>query len=129
MDLEKHMDKRVRVKFAGGREGACVSRGGGFPLFRAQSSARSPSPPHPTSPARAVIGTLKGFDGLVNIVLDDCTEYLRDPKDLTRLLDPPVIRPLGLVVCRGTNVFVLMPEDGFSQIQNPFLAGGEEGEQ
>jgi U6 snRNA-associated Sm-like protein LSm7 len=76
----------------------------------------------------AVVGTLKGCDGLLNIVLDDCTEYLRDPSDLSRLLDPPQTRALGLVVCRGTNVFVLCPEDGFQSIENPFLGGDEEEE-
>lgn len=73
----------------------------------------------------AVVGTLKGFDGLVNIVLDDCVEYLRDPSDANKLQDPPVTRPLGLIVCRGTSVTVMMPEDGLTAIENPFLS--EEG--
>jgi U6 snRNA-associated Sm-like protein LSm7 len=87
IDLEKHVDKRIRVKFAGGRE---------------------------------VVGTLKGFDGLVNIVLDDCTEYMRDPTDLNQLLEPVSTRPLGLVVCRGTNLTVVAPDEGFTAIANPF---------
>lgn len=36
-------------------------------------------------------------------------------------------RTLGLVVCRGPNVTVLSPEDGMVEIENPFLAAGEEG--
>jgi U6 snRNA-associated Sm-like protein LSm7 len=79
------MDKRVRVKFAGGRE---------------------------------VIGTLKGYDPLVNLVLDDAEEYLRDPEDFYKLLDKT--RQLGLVVCRGTAVVLICPTDGMEEISNPF---------
>ena len=43
-DLERFVEKRIRVKFAGGRE---------------------------------IVGVLKGFDPLVNLVLDDTVEYLR----------------------------------------------------
>jgi small nuclear ribonucleoprotein (snRNP)-like protein len=35
---------------------------------------------------REVEGLLKGFDKLDNLVLDDCTEYLRDPEDQYRYL-------------------------------------------
>jgi len=44
VDLERLIDKRIRVKFAGGRE---------------------------------MVGVLKGYDQLVNLVLDECVEYLR----------------------------------------------------
>lgn len=44
MDLEKYLNKKIRVKFNGGRE---------------------------------FVGMLKGFDQLVNIVLDDAIEYMR----------------------------------------------------
>lgn len=44
VDLERFIDKRIRVKFAGGRE---------------------------------MVGVLKGYDQLVNMVLDDTVEYLR----------------------------------------------------
>ena len=46
-----------------------------------------------------------------------------DPADPTTVTDAK--RTLGLVVCRGTNVFVVMPEDGFTSIENPFLGGDE----
>ena len=65
---------------------------------------------------REVVGTLKGFDGLVNVVLDDTTEF--------PLPDAPAgsaQRYLGLVVCRGTNVTVLGPDDGMVEIANPFV--------
>ena len=44
IDLEKYLNAKIRVKFAGGRE---------------------------------FVGTLKGFDQLVNIVLDDAVEFMR----------------------------------------------------
>ncbi|KAH8047624.1 hypothetical protein JL720_16045 [Aureococcus anophagefferens] len=100
IDLEKCIDKEVRVKFQGGRE---------------------------------VRGVLKGFDQLVNIVLDNCVESMHgasararfifvasgggapalprraataplpaDPDDPYRLTDKT--RKLGLVVCRGLQV-------------------------
>ncbi len=56
IDLTKYIDKAVRVKFSGGREGDnCPSQ----------------------SLMNTVTGVLKGFDQLVNLVLDDCVEHLR----------------------------------------------------
>jgi U6 snRNA-associated Sm-like protein LSm7 len=89
VDLERLINQRVRVKFAGGRE---------------------------------MVGKLCGYDQLVNLVLDDVVEYLRDPKDASRLSDET--RSLGLVVCRGPNITVLAPEDGLIEVENPF--GAEE---
>jgi U6 snRNA-associated Sm-like protein LSm7 len=94
IDLEKLIEKRVRIRFSGGRE---------------------------------VVGTLKGFDGLVNAVLDDTTEFLfEEGSDSVSAFDAstsaaPTTRYLGLVVCRGTNITVVGPDDGFSQIANPFV--------
>ena len=48
LDLGKHADKRLLVKFSGGRE---------------------------------VTGILKGWDGLMNLVLDDVRESLRGKPD------------------------------------------------
>eukprot|EP00729_Bicosta_minor_P004030 gene4030-8940_t len=72
---------------------------------------------------REVSGTLKGFDPLVNLVLDNTTEYLRDPEDPFRLSDET--RTLGLSVCRGTQVVLICPMDGMEAIENPFLAEDE----
>jgi U6 snRNA-associated Sm-like protein LSm7 len=47
-----------------------------------------------------VTGILKGFDPLVNIVLDNTVEHLRDAEN--KLSDQT--RDLGLVVARGTQV-------------------------
>ena len=59
-------------------------------------------------------GTLKGFDSLLNIVLDDTIECLLDPDD-------PYTRHLGLVVCRGTTVTLICPMYGMESISNPFV--------
>ncbi|XP_065200170.1 U6 snRNA-associated Sm-like protein LSm7 [Planococcus citri] len=69
---------------------------------------------------REVSGILKGYDPLVNLVLDNTTEYLRDPEDLFKLSNDT--RQLGLVVCRGTAVILVCPMDGMEQIANPFVA-------
>ncbi|CAG8437095.1 2823_t:CDS:2 [Funneliformis caledonium] len=85
LDLSKYMDKKIRVKFNGGRE---------------------------------VIGSLKGYDPLLNLVLDDTEEFLRDPED-NRLLNEA--RSLGLIVCRGPAVILISPLEGTEEIDNPFL--------
>ncbi|CAG8663924.1 11751_t:CDS:2, partial [Acaulospora morrowiae] len=89
LDLSKYMDKKIRVKFNGGRE---------------------------------VTGLLKGHDPLLNLVLDDTEEQLRDPED-NRLLDD--VRSLGLVVCRGPSVILISPVDGTEEIANPFVQAEE----
>ncbi|KAJ1452907.1 hypothetical protein M885DRAFT_525576 [Pelagophyceae sp. CCMP2097] len=91
LDLEKLIDKRVRVKFQGGRE---------------------------------VSGVLKGFDQLVNVVLDDCYEQMRVPDDPYAISDET--RRLGLVVCRGLQVSLVSPVDGHEEIANPFIQHADE---
>ena len=88
IDLEKFLEKRLRVRFVGGRE---------------------------------VVGTLKGFDGLVNVVLDDTTEELQAPAGG----GAAPTRYLGLIVCRGPNVLVVGPDEGLREIANPFVEGDE----
>ncbi|RNA29383.1 U6 snRNA-associated Sm LSm7 [Brachionus plicatilis] len=85
LDLGKYLDKKIRVKFSGGRE---------------------------------VSGVLKGFDPLLNIVLDSTIEYMRDMDDPYKMTNET--RALGLVVCRGTSVILISPQDGMEEIQNPF---------
>lgn len=70
---------------------------------------------------REASGILKGYDPLLNLVLDNTTEYLRDPEDPLKLTEET--RNLGLVVCRGTAVVVIMPQDGLEHIPNPFIQG------
>ena len=75
---------------------------------------------------REVVGILKGYDALLNLVLDETKEFLKDPDDPYRLLDET--RSLGLTVNRGTSVMLVCPTDGFEEIANPFLEGAEEEE-
>ncbi|KAI9849881.1 MAG: Sm-like protein lsm7 [Sclerophora amabilis] len=63
---------------------------------------------------REVVGTLKGFDQLMNLVLDDVKELLRDDEGNESS------RPLGLVVARGTLLVLISPLDGSAEIANPF---------
>jgi U6 snRNA-associated Sm-like protein LSm7 len=67
---------------------------------------------------REVTGILKGHDPVPNVVLDECVEYLRDPKDPSRLSG--LTRKLGLIVARGTSITVVSPEAGYEEIDNPF---------
>jgi U6 snRNA-associated Sm-like protein LSm7 len=102
---------------------------------------------------RELQGVLRGYDELVNLVLDDCEEFLRTGKDwTTKMLAALIARPhtehtsfvyystddtqqttgktrrLGLVVIRGTQVSVVMPHDGVEEIANPFVAAAAEEE-
>ncbi|UYV61675.1 LSM7 [Cordylochernes scorpioides] len=120
LDLTKYLEKAIRVKFQGGREGT--------------GNILSPPLPIPNSPCVVTAtGILKGFDPLINLVLDNTTEYLRvravverddcwctDPDDPFKLTEDT--RYLGLVVCRGTTVVVICPVDSMEAIANPFSA-------
>ncbi|CAD6573840.1 MAG: Sm-like protein lsm7 [Tremellales sp. Tagirdzhanova-0007] len=77
LNLAQYVDKTVRVKFMGGRE-----------------------------------GTLKGFDQLMNLVMDDVVEEYEG--------NALPSRELGLVVLRGPNVVLISPTDGSAEIENPF---------
>jgi U6 snRNA-associated Sm-like protein LSm7 len=69
---------------------------------------------------REVTGVLKGYDQLLNLVLDEAEERLRDAEDITKLSGE--VRKLGLMVCRGNSVMVVVPADGTESIENPFLS-------
>lgn len=71
---------------------------------------------------RQVTGTLKGYDQLLNLVLDEAVEYEREQDDPLKLSGKT--RQLGLIVCRGTAVMLVSPTDGTDEIANPFLAEG-----
>ena len=75
---------------------------------------------------REVVGVLKGYDALLNLVLDETNEFLKAPDDPYKLLDET--RPLGLTVCRGTSIVLVCPTDGLAEIENPFLQEGGEDE-
>ncbi|PAV60171.1 hypothetical protein WR25_18514 [Diploscapter pachys] len=91
VDLSRFVDKKIRVKFQGGRE-AC--------------------------------GVLKGYDALLNLVLDNCVEYLKDPENPSVVSEET--RPLGLIVARGTAITVVAPSDGMEQIENPFAQASDD---
>lgn len=76
------------------------------------------------SGGREVTGLLKGYDTLVNLVLDETKEFLRDPTDPYK---PSVrTRGLGLTVCKGSSVMLICPVDGTEEIPNPFLKSEEQ---
>lgn len=62
LDLTKYMDKEITVKFNGGREGRSP------PLLEIERLLTKRT---------LVVGTLKGYDQLMNLVLDDVKELLR----------------------------------------------------
>lgn len=72
---------------------------------------------------RYVVGTLKGFDQLMNLVLEDVIETLRDPEDDSVLTEQT--RQLGTVIVRGPQMLTLSPLDGTESISNPFSQPSE----
>uniref|UniRef100_A0A915E5N4 Sm domain-containing protein n=1 Tax=Ditylenchus dipsaci TaxID=166011 RepID=A0A915E5N4_9BILA len=68
---------------------------------------------------REATGVLKGYDALLNLVLDNATEFLRDPEDPQKMTDEK--RSLGLIVARGTAITVVAPNEGIESIANPFV--------
>jgi len=61
---------------------------------------------------REVTGILKGYDQLLNLVLDEVEEQLQEPESH--------IRTLGLAVLRGPTITLVSPVDGSAEIDNPF---------
>ena len=85
MDLAKLIDKGVRVKLSGGREGwtltftpCCVSIC--YKQYLHEQRRAASHPATGLADARkwhAVEGVLKGYDQLLNLVLDETVEYAR----------------------------------------------------
>ncbi|KAK7039222.1 U6 snRNP-associated protein Lsm7 [Paramarasmius palmivorus] len=81
---------------------------------------------------REVTGLLKGYDQLLNLVLDEVEELIEGVlyplQHHTTNLHPsltepePRTRSLGLAVLRGPTIVLLSPVDGSEEIANPFLA-------
>jgi U6 snRNA-associated Sm-like protein LSm7 len=103
------MDKKICVKFTGGREGMSFP-----PLFTPQALELVEGLKLMVI-FWTVTGTLKGYDALMNLVLDDVDEVVRDDEGNTSA------RPLGLVVARGTLLVLVSPVDGSEEIANPFV--------
>ncbi|KAI5357859.1 Putative sm-like protein Lsm7/SmG [Septoria linicola] len=74
------------------------------------------------SGGREVTGTLKGYDQLMNLVLDDVKETTRDEDGNTST------RNLGLLVARGTLLVLISPVDGSEEIANPFVQADDDDE-
>ncbi|KAJ2817526.1 U6 snRNP-associated protein Lsm7 [Coemansia furcata] len=68
---------------------------------------------------REVTGILKGSDQLLNIVLDNANETIRDPEDTES--SETRQRHIGLVVLRGPSIILVSPTDGSEEIENPFV--------
>lgn len=106
LDLNKHLDQPVLVKFAGGREVTGILKGAGVVCVSVVALSM-------------IVTVVTGYDPLVNIVLDETVEYIREADDPYRLTDQT--RNLGLTVCRGTAVMLIAPVAGSQEIDNPFV--------
>ncbi|KAK5741461.1 U6 snRNP-associated protein Lsm7 [Elasticomyces elasticus] len=69
---------------------------------------------------REVTGMLKGYDQLMNLVLDNVKEITKDDEGNTST------RSLGLLVARGTLLVLISPVDGSEEIENPFVQADDE---
>lgn len=116
LDLSKYANNRIRVKFTGGREGALFSLSTQCVVVDDELLS-------------SVTGILKGYDQLLNLVLDEVEEQLQGgciaftcPRFTNDATEPePHTRALGLVVLRGPTITLLSPVDGFEEIANPFM--------
>jgi len=63
---------------------------------------------------KTVTGVLKGYDPLMNLVVDEAKETVRDDEG------KETTRTLGLAVARGTMIVLISPLDGSEEIANPF---------
>lgn len=72
------------------------------------------------SGGREVEGKLTGFDQLMNLVLEDTVEKLRDVNDRTKFTGST--RKLGKIIIRGPLLLAISPKDGFETISNPFVS-------
>ncbi|KAK3008000.1 hypothetical protein RJ639_014670 [Escallonia herrerae] len=121
LDLAKFIDKGVQVKLAGGRQVIGFDICGSYfgvnksPLIRRIGKVQDAALVLDVD----VTGTLKGYDQLLNLVLDEAVEFLRDADDPLKTTDQT--RRLGLIVCRDKAVMLVSPTDGTEQIANPFI--------
>ncbi|KAK4949425.1 U6 snRNP-associated protein Lsm7 [Elasticomyces elasticus] len=71
---------------------------------------------------REVTGMLKGYDQLMNLVLDNVKEITKGMYDEGNTST----RSLGLLVARGTLLVLISPVDGSEEIENPFVQADDE---
>lgn len=55
---------------------------------------------------KEVVGTLRGFDDYVNLVLDDAVEFTPDPDDKSKIIKTPLETEILL---NGNQIAVLVP--------------------
>uniref|UniRef100_A0AC34RS34 Sm domain-containing protein n=1 Tax=Panagrolaimus sp. JU765 TaxID=591449 RepID=A0AC34RS34_9BILA len=72
---------------------------------------------------REVCGTLRCYGTLLNVVLGNCIEFLRDPDDPFRYTGET--KALGLIVARGPAIAIVGAASGVEEIENPFNVGEE----
>jgi U6 snRNA-associated Sm-like protein LSm7 len=111
LDLSRYVGTKVKVTFIGGRQGTSWK-----PLL-----VNAPLI------ASAVTGILKGFDQLLNLVLDQVDEepsgsWFLSPRYPSHSFAEFQQRPrqLGLAVVRGPTVTLISPAEGFEEIADPF---------
>lgn len=110
LDLAKYLDKQINVKFNGGREGSlarsplasllCLVRSREGEKSKEAKKAKKAKANRPNS--HLVVGVLKGYDQLMNLVLDDVQELLRGtscpcshlPSLSPCFVPPPPLAPL-----------------------------------
>eukprot|EP00992_Anisonema_acinus_P014533 TRINITY_DN9338_c0_g1_i3.p1 TRINITY_DN9338_c0_g1~~TRINITY_DN9338_c0_g1_i3.p1 ORF type:complete len:115 (+),score=31.80 TRINITY_DN9338_c0_g1_i3:47-391(+) len=102
LNLEKHTDRPVHVKFSGGREVTGILKGFDTALNLVLDETRE---------------YLRDLDDHYK------RRLVEDPDDPSSLVEET--RYLGIVVCRGTAVMCIMPYEGTEEIANPFLAQAE----
>ncbi|KAK9453858.1 hypothetical protein V1511DRAFT_503425 [Dipodascopsis uninucleata] len=73
------------------------------------------------SGGREVTGVLKGYDQLMNLVLDDVVEHIRGEAEVEGQASQDQTRPLGLIVVRGPLLLMISPVEGGEEIANPFI--------
>ena len=104
------LDKKIKVKFNGGREGIhyltsiIINDIKTYFIY--------------IFVLWIVVGMLKGWDPLLNLVVDSSEETV---KGILGNAHDETTRELGLIVCRGTMVLMVCPMDGTEEIANPFI--------
>jgi U6 snRNA-associated Sm-like protein LSm7 len=107
LDLAKFIDKGVRVKLAGGREGEKQSAAPLSCYVARPARPHAPSFPSHTPTPSTVAGVLKGYDQLLNLVLDEAREFLRGA--LTHFVKRPSTSAGRRAAARRSNVTPLNP--------------------
>lgn len=59
--------------------------------------------------SKEVVGTLRGFDDYVNLVLDDAIEYSPDPNDSSKIIKTELNKEILL---NGNQIAVMVPNSG-----------------